>query len=449
MCKWHTSSPNKIYSVGTQHNIKIWGGRFRIYILLIVSLLFSCETLFAQQVRDSVEIYFRQGYSLLETKLGENEAALNRIADSLSTAYTDSLYRLSNITIISGSSPEGGIAHNQRLSEKRALNLFNHLSQYDAFSSMNKTSVHLGKDWQGLLQFVKGDENVPYRDEVIAMLEDIVKKTKDGEKISDNNVGRLSRLRGGEPYRYMYREFFPLLRYTRVILSYDRTWTQTQYPALATEISLATPEPKMPTLDIPSISPVQRKMSKPFYMALKTNMLYDAALIPNIGVEFYLGKNFSVSADWHYSWWNSGKNWYWRTYGGELSVRKWFGKQAKLKPLTGHHLGVYGQALTYDFIWGKRGYMAGKPEGNIFDSANFAAGLEYGYSLPIAKRLNLDFTLGAGYMWGKYYEYITIDDCNVWQASKNRKWIGPTKAEVSLVWLIGKNNANAKKGGRR
>ena len=126
------------------------------------------------------------------------------------------------------------------------------------------------------------------------------------------------------------------------------------------------------------------------------------------------------------------------------------GSQAKEKPLTGHHIGIYGQAITYDFMFGKHGLLAGEPGGNIFDEANFSAGLEYGYSFPIAKRLNLDLTIGAGYMWGKFYEYKKIDDRYVWQATKNRKWIGPTKAEVSLVWLIGRKNVNIiKKGGRR
>lgn len=32
------------------------------------------------------------------------------------------------------------------------------------------------------------------------------------------------------------------------------------------------------------------KMNKPFYMDIRTNMIYDALLIPNVGVEFDLGK---------------------------------------------------------------------------------------------------------------------------------------------------------------
>nr|WP_147351517.1 DUF3575 domain-containing protein [Bacteroides caccae] len=30
-----------------------------------------------------------------------------------------------------------------------------------------------------------------------------------------------------------------------------------------------------------------------------------------------------------------------------------------------------------------------------------------------------------------------------------RRWFGPTKAGISLVWLIGRGNYNEKKGGRQ
>ena len=182
--------------------------------------------------------------------------------------------------------------------------------------------------------------------------------------------------------------------------------------------------------------------TKPFYMAIKSNMLYDAAAVPNVGMEFYLGRNFSIVGNWMYSWWKSDKAaWYWRIYGGDLEMRYWFGKAAEKKPLTGHHIGLYGQILTYDFIAGKRGYLG--------DRWTYAAGIAYGYSLPITKRLNIDFDLGLGYLSGEYKEYIPIDGHYAWQATKYRRMFGPTKAEISLVWLLGNGNINDRKGGRK
>ena len=73
-------------------------------------------------------------------------------------------------------------------------------------------------------------------------------------------------------------------------------------------------------------------------------------------------------------------------------------------------------------------------------------GVAYGYSLPVGHRFNVDFTLGIGYLGGSYKEYIPLDGHYVWQTTKNRRWFGPTKAGISLVWLIGRGNYSRKKG---
>jgi opacity protein-like surface antigen len=177
---------------------------------------------------------------------------------------------------------------------------------------------------------------------------------------------------------------------------------------------------------------------KPFYISVRSNMLYDVALVPNVGAELYIGKNISVVGNWMYSWWkNDNIAWYWRIYGGDIGARYWFGKAAQKKPLTGHHAGLYAQMLTYDIELGARGYIG--------DRWSFGGGVEYGYSLPIARRLNIDFNLGIGYLGGEFKEYLPIDGHYVCQATKYRHWFGPTKAEVSLVWLLGSDNINERK----
>lgn len=153
--------------------------------------------------------------------------------------------------------------------------------------------------------------------------------------------------------------------------------------------------------------------------------------------------------DGHAWWKNDRKHNYWRIYGLDVDVRRWFGKAAVQKPLTGHHVGVYMQALTYDFETGGRGFIGGQPGGDIFDRSTWSAGVEYGYSMPVAERLNVDFNIGVGAHWGRQYEYTPEDNCYVWQSTSMKRWFGPTRAEVSLVWLIGRDNVNPGRGGRR
>ena len=403
-------------------------------LILALSLLFYGYHAAAQEVRDSVRIYFRQGKTELDLSMPGNRTALNRIADSLRSSYADSVFQLRRILVVGGASPEGSVSLNKRLSVERAESLFNYLSRYGALPDSLKTTRFLGRDWNGLIHLVERDRDIPYKGETLDLLREIAR----GDAPEDAYLNRLRQLRGGVPYHYMYKNLFPELRASRLLLWYKK--------ALNPVVPLPEPKPLVLRTDTIRIhdtiyiqTPAERR---PFYMAVKTNMLYDLALVPNIGVEFYLGKRWSIAADWMYAWWKTDRrHWYWRTYGGDVEIRHWLGKKAKEKPLTGHHVGLYGGIVTYDFELGGRGYLG--------DKWSYGGGVSYGYSCPIAPRLNLDFTLGIGYLGGEYKEYLPIDDCYVWQATKRRHWFGPTKLEVSLVWLIGHGNQNKGKGGKR
>lgn len=179
-----------------------------------------------------------------------------------------------------------------------------------------------------------------------------------------------------------------------------------------------------------------RAMREP-WVALKTNLLYDALLVPNVGIEFRFADRWSVGADYMHAWWsNDRKHRYWRCYGGEVTLRRYFGAT----PFTGHHVGIYGTMLTYDFEFSGKGWQS--------DGFSYGGGLEYGYSLPVARRLNLDFSIGVGYFGGRYKEYVPMDGCYVWQSTRRRHWFGPTRAQISLVWILGGERRSGKGGAR-
>lgn len=402
-------------------------------------------------VKDSVKIFFRQGKINLDPTLSDNQRALNRIADTLRSNYADSTYQLRKILVVGAASPEGPPGINRWLSEKRADVLFNHLSQYATLPDSLKSSRFIGPDWMGLLKLAKTDPLLPFREETLSLLSQIAGEAEAGIGTQSNRQGsqpgRIRSLRGGIPYQYMYKKYFPSLRASQLFLWYNRVYKPLiPSPMPEWEIVKLSVDTTI-TSDSIHIGPIliePGQPRKPHYVALRTNMLYDALLMPNIGCEMYLGKSWSVAANWLYGWWKTDRrHWYWRAYGGDIAVRKWLGKAAEEKPLTGHHIGIYAQIFTYDFEMGGRGYMGGKPGGTIWNKMNHAMGAEYGYSLPIARKLNIDFSLGMGYWGGIYHEYKPRNHYYVWQATKERHWIGPTKLEVSLVWLLGHGNANS------
>ena len=422
---------------------------------LIVSafMLLGCIQAFGQESRKEVCIGFPVGNSTLDTAYGNNAARLSEVVSFLESVKKDSTLELVEVSFCGSASPEGGFAINRELAEKRRNSLERYVRERVSLPDGIISRPEGFIAWERLAELVEVSD-MPHKEEAVDVLRNVPEFTYNNKGVLvDSRKKHLMELQYGRTWHYMHKHFFDQIRNASVILV-----TVRQKPVIE-EKTVVKEEPVVPTPADDTTTVVEKadtvvavssETSKPFYMALKTNMLYDVLAVPNIGVEFYLGKNWSISGNWMYGWWKKNSSHrYWRIYGGDLAVRYWLGKKANEKPLTGHHIGIYGQAFTYDFEWGGKGYMGGEPGGTLWDKTNYAAGVEYGYSLPVANRLNIDFTLGVGYWGGKYYEYIPLDGHYVWQATKKRHWFGPTKAEISLVWLLGKGNSNNKKGGMK
>lgn len=184
------------------------------------------------------------------------------------------------------------------------------------------------------------------------------------------------------------------------------------------------------------------KDAAPSRIAVKTNLLYDAILIPNLGIDYEFIPGWSIAANGMYARWSKASSHrYWHINGADIELRKWWhSADGNHRPyLTGHHVGLYFQAGSYDIGTGSRGYVSSGP--------TFNAGATYGYSLSVSNHFNIDFSLSVGYLWGKYKKYVPQDGCYVWMRTSNRRWVGPTRAEISLVYFIG--GKNFRKGGER
>ncbi|MBD5280437.1 MAG: DUF3575 domain-containing protein [Bacteroides sp.] len=387
---------------------------------------------------------------------------------------TDPTLIISSLKIVGSASPEGSEKYNRILSEKRANIVYDYLTEFVSLPDSITNFEYLGRNWKGLYDLVSLDPSVPSHPEVLALLRKAVTNSGLSTAESNNLLLQLKKLRGGEPYIYMFRHLFPALRSSYVYVEYEKQANPESGSKEIEEIDFISSQPvdsvitesketeaveylasEIDSVATPALNPdstpsidTKTNVARPFYMDLHTNMLFDIAAVPNIGAEFYVGKNISVYGNWMYGWWdNDSRHRYWRIYGGELGARWWFGGKAHAKPLTGHHIGLYGGLLTFDFEWGGTGYMGGLPGGTLWDRSLVNAGIEYGYSLPVSNRLNIDFSVGLGYLGGHYIKYFPFDNEYYRQKEYKMQFFGPTKLEVSLVWLIGRGNYNNRKGG--
>lgn len=171
------------------------------------------------------------------------------------------------------------------------------------------------------------------------------------------------------------------------------------------------------------------------HIALKSNVLHDAALTPDFGVEMALPQNVSVSLEGVYAWWsNNSRHRYWRIRGAWLDVNYWFGPAAAARVLTGHHAGIYGSCHDFDFEFGNKGWQSRRPA--------FGAGVSYGYSLRLNDRLNLDLSVRAGYFGARITAYTPQCGRYVCYDRYFRHYVGLTGMAVTLVWFPGRGRIN-------
>lgn len=175
-------------------------------------------------------------------------------------------------------------------------------------------------------------------------------------------------------------------------------------------------------------------------LALKTNLLYDAVLIPNVELEVPLGRRWSLNGEYMFPWWLiDGNKYCMQILSGGLEGRYWLGNRKTHSVLTGHFLGLYAGGGKYDLQWKENGY-----QGEFF----IAAGISYGWSARIVRNLHLELNIGIGVLRTDYRHYRARDNYQtlLWQENGRYTWLGPTKAKISLVWLL---NRKVKKGGGR
>ena len=182
--------------------------------------------------------------------------------------------------------------------------------------------------------------------------------------------------------------------------------------------------------------------------AFKTNLLYDAASLINLGIEIPIGKRFSLGADAGFPWWRSPKKDITiQMLSGTVEGKIWFGKKPLNAAMTGFFAGIYGGCGIFDFQLGKLTRGCGV-QGDFY----IFGGLSAGYAHQIGKNLRMEYSLGVGYLSCDFREYESVKDTKYgdikvipypWTV-KRFSGILPTKASVSLVWVLKK-----KKGGRR
>lgn len=395
-------------------------------------------------------LHFRFDKALVDSGYMDNGTTLRRLDELLTDRHLCA--RIDSIHIFSFASPEGNRLYNDRLARRRATAVSKYLAW--KYPHLDPCRIHprpQGENWQELRQLVVNDPHLPDKEKVLQ----IIDRAKDPEQCKAS----LKKLGGGVPYHYIYTRLLRHLRHAAVCMVWIRP---DSLPALPEAIAPNPDSLKARTATRLAATGVSEGVTNTLYpqgnplpaaathlrrplFALKTNLLFDAALMPNIEVEVPLGNRWSLNGELMFPWWLFDNNKYClQILMGSLEGRYWLGsnkKRDRRDVLTGHFLGLYAGGGKYDLQWDSDGY-----QGEFF----IAAGVSYGYAHKIARNLRLEYNIGIGLLRTDYRYYHARDNYRtlLWQENGKYTWFGPTKVKVSLVWLLGRK-VKTQKGGAR
>ncbi len=172
-------------------------------------------------------------------------------------------------------------------------------------------------------------------------------------------------------------------------------------------------------------------------VALKTNLVGDAALSPNLALEVGLAPKWTLDVSGQINFWTVGHDNRWKHWVVQPEARYWFCER-----FTGHFLGFH--ALGGQFNVGGIDRLGFTFLGTDFDKLKdkryqgwgIGAGVAYGYSWPVAKHWNIEAEIGIGWVYTRSDIYPCTECGTKIYSPKVHNYVGPTKVAVNIEYLF-------------
>lgn len=171
-------------------------------------------------------------------------------------------------------------------------------------------------------------------------------------------------------------------------------------------------------------------------VAIKTNMLADAFLSPNTGVEIGIAPRWTLDATGQFNAWTMSHDRRWKHWAVQPEARYWFCDR-----FSGHFIGAHMHGGKYN-IGGFDGRLhflgtdARKLKDSRYQGWFIGAGVAYGYAWILDRHWNLEAEIGFGYSYTRYDKYPCAECGTKLETNKPHHYVGPTKAAINLVYLF-------------
>lgn len=371
----------------------------RLAALIFIALLSAVPCVASESATDTLTIAaqaqaridFKVNLTNLDKTYHGNDSALEQVLVRIDSMVLDPRMSVERITVEGTASPEGPYANKVRLATGRARALVSILRARYPFPDSIYAISTIPEDWEGMRMMLAADSTIPYGSVVLSFLD----RTADID--GDSREHRLKSLDGGAPYASMREHVLPYLRRASVQVDYDTRRLRrriVKHEATLPDFRLPTAAPAFAPMAVGI--PVQAATRERFF-ALKTNLLWDAALCANLGFELELWPHWSLDVPVWYSPYDITRRWRIRLLATQPEVRYWLRDAG-----SGHYFGVHTSVIGFNVSF------AGDYRYQDPNHAAFGLGIGYGFAFHLdkARRWSMEAQIGAGYIsyeWIKYH----------------------------------------------
>lgn len=170
--------------------------------------------------------------------------------------------------------------------------------------------------------------------------------------------------------------------------------------------------------------------------AVKTNLLYDATLTLNGGVEVKFAPQWTGDLSANLNAWTIGDDRRWKHWLVQPEARYWF-----CQAFSGHFVGAHLLGGQYNFghlnmPFSFLGTDFRKLKDFRYQGWMVGAGLAYGYTWILDRHWNIEAEIGLGWVYTRYDEFECRDCGQRIKTNRPHNYVGPTKAAVNLVYTF-------------
>ena len=175
--------------------------------------------------------------------------------------------------------------------------------------------------------------------------------------------------------------------------------------------------------------------------SIKNNLLYDATLTLNIGLEFRIGPRSTLQAFYGLNPWKWSDTKKWRHWSLMPEYRYWLNKE-KAPYLLGWFAGVHALGGEFNVGGVKMPFgMMKWLENNRYEGWYIGGGLTLGHAWRLSERWRLEAAIGVGYIRLKYDQYEN-EVCGDFVGKDTYHYFGPTKLALNIAYTFGKKSCN-------